>query len=119
MKIDWIQNLIKTCNIDDLQIQEHFKSSKSVETFFWQKFCDNDSFVITAHTDPFQEMGRAKGGLTQLAAKKLDIKKERIKTKNWRLQAQILHVGNYKLMWINCYCPTDPQTIQYDNIDLH
>ena len=115
MKIDWIPQLIKACNIDYLQIQEHFKSSKSVETLFRQKFCDNDSFVKPAHREPFQEMGRAKGGLAQLAAKKLDIKKERIKTKNWRLQAQILHVGNYKLMWINC---TVQQTLKLSSMTI-
>ena len=35
-----------------------------------------------------------------------------------RIQAQILHFGGYKLIWINCYFPTDPQTVQFDDNEL-
>ena len=118
LKIDWIQGILETCDIDYLQVQEHFKATKTVDKFFKQKFSNTDSYVIPAHREPFQESGRAKGGLAQLASKKINIKKERIKTKSWRLQAQILHIGDQKLMWINCYCPTDPQTVHYDNVEL-
>ena len=118
VRVDWINDLTKTCDIDLLQVQEHFKATKSVDTFFKRQFYDYVSYVIPAHREVFQVTGRAKGGLAQLTGKKIDIRKERIKTTNWRLQAQILHFGNYKLMWINCYFPTDPQTIQYDNIEL-
>ena len=76
VKIDWIKDLIKTCDIDLLQIQEHFKASKSVETFFKRQFYNNDSYVIPAHRETFQESGRAKGGLAQLTTKNLDIKKD-------------------------------------------
>ena len=118
VKADWIQNLIKTCDIDFLQIQEHFKATKTVDKYFNQKFPENDNFVIPAYREPFQEQGRAKGGLAQLAGKKLDIKKNRIKTRSWRLQAQILNIGDYRIIWFNCYFPTDPQTIQYDDTEL-
>ena len=118
VKADWIKDLINTCDIDLLQIQEHFKSTKSVDTFFKKQFSNNDSYVIPAHREAFQDSGRAKGGLAELSAKHLNIKKERIKTKSWRLQAQILHIENYRLMWINCYFPTDPQTIQYNEAEL-
>ena len=108
VKVDWIKDLINTCEIDLLQIQEHFKSNKSVDTFFKKQFITSDSYVIPAHRETFQDNGRAKGGLAELSAKHLNIKKERIKTKSWRVQAQILHIENYRLMWINCYLPTDP-----------
>ena len=118
-KIDWIQDLSKTCEIDLLQLQEHFKATKSIETFFKKRFENNfDSYVIPAYREPFQDSGRAKGGLAQLSSKHLKIKKERIKTKSWRLQAQILHIDQYKIIWFNCYMPTDPQTILYDEVEL-
>ena len=33
VKIDWIQEIMKTCEIDLFQIQEHFKASKTVEKY--------------------------------------------------------------------------------------
>ena len=118
VKVNWINDLIKTCDVDYLQIQEHFKATKSVETLFKKQFSTCDSFVIPGYREPFQDSGRAKGGLAQLADKNLDIVKERIKTKHWRLQAQILHVGELRIVWFNCYFPTDPQTINYDDAEL-
>ena len=50
--------------------------------------------------------------------KKLNIKKEKITSKSWRIQAQVLHIHDYKLVWLNCYFPTDPQTLQYDDSEL-
>ena len=118
VKIDWIQDLLKTCDIDLFQVQEHFKATKSVDQYFNRQFSNSDSYVIPAYREPFQDNGRAKGGLAQIAAKHLDIQKERLKTRSWRLQAQILHIGGYKIIWFNCYLPTDPRTIQYDDAEL-
>ena len=117
-KVNWIKELVSLCKIDCFQLQEHFKATKSVETFFKKQFSDSDSYVTPAYREAFQDSGRAKGGLAQIVAKDLDIKKEKIPTKHWRIQAQILHFGDYKLIWINCYFPTDPQTLQYDDQEL-
>ena len=85
-KIDWIQDLSKTCEIDLLQLQEHFKASKSIETFFKKHFENNfDSYVIPAYREPFKDSGRANCGLAQLSSKYLKIKKDGIKPKSWRL----------------------------------
>ena len=118
VKIDWIQDLMKTLSIDIFQLQEHFKSTKSVETFFRKQFLKSDSYVIPAYREKFQDNGRAKGGLAQLVSKQCDIKKERIKTSSWRIQAQILHINDCRLIWFNCYLPTDPKTIQYNDVEL-
>ena len=48
----------------------------------------------------------------------VDIKTERVKTKCLRLQAQILHFPNVRLLWINSYFPTDPQTQNFNDNDL-
>ena len=57
-KIDWIQEVSKTCDIGLLQLQEHFKATKSVEAFFKKNFEKNfDSYVIPAYREPFQDSG--------------------------------------------------------------
>ena len=117
-KTSWIRNLSETLKIDFFQIQEHFKIAKSLDNFFKKEFPTNDSFIVPGHREPFQDTGRAKGGLAQLACKNLQVKKERIIVNNWRIQAQILYFGGHKLMWINCYFPTDPQTVQFDDNEL-
>ena len=119
VKIDWIKDLIETCDIDFLQIQEHFKATKSVDSFFKREFDNSDSYVVPAFREPFQDSGRAKGGLAEISAKGLAVKKERIKTKHWRIQAQILHLENYRILWINTYLPTDPRTLQYNGDELN
>ena len=118
VKANWIRDLIETFNCDCIQIQEHFKSTKTIDTYFKKQFPTCDSYVIPAHREPYQDSGRAKGGLTQLVSKSLNIKKEKIGTSCWRLQCQILHINSYKLLWLNCYFPTDPQILNYDESDL-
>ena len=118
IKTGWIRDLMKTCKIDYFQLQEHFKITKSLDSFFRREFSNYDSFVIPGFREPFQDAGRAKGGLAQLSCKQKDIKKERISTKNWRIQAQILHIDDYKIMWINCYFPTDPRTLVFNDEEL-
>ena len=95
IKSDWIRDLIETCDIQFFQLQEHFKKTKTLETFFKTEFPLCDSFVIPAHRESGQDSGRAKGGLAQLTSKKFCVRKKRISTKSWRLQAQILYIGEY------------------------
>ena len=118
VKCNWIRYIMKTCNIDFFQLQEHFKHIKSIDSYFKREFPINDSYVIPGYREPLQDSGRAKGGLAQLTNKTLDIKKERINSKHWRIQAQLLHFNAYKLIWLNCYFPTDPQTIHYNDEEL-
>ena len=117
-KIDWIRNLSDTCKIDFLQLQEHFKTTKTLDSHFRKEFPRFDSFVTPAFREAFQDSGRAKGGLAQLVDKKRKIKKEKLTSNSWRIQAQLLHINSYKLIWLNCYFPTDPQTLQYDDSEL-
>ena len=67
VKVNWIQDLINTCDIDFLQIQEHFKATKSVESYFKKQFINGDSYVIPAHRETFQDGGGANGGLAELS----------------------------------------------------
>ena len=61
-----------------------------------------------------QESARAKGGIAQLRNKKIDIKVDRIETKSFRIQAQILQLKKSRLLWINTYFPTDPGGANFD-----
>ena len=73
VKTNWIRDVIKTCNIDFFQLQEHFKTIKTLDSYFKREFPANDSFVLPGHRELFQESGRAKGGLAQLANKVLEV----------------------------------------------
>ena len=42
---------MKTCEASFLQLQEHFKATKSVEKYFKKEFHGNDSYVIPAHRE--------------------------------------------------------------------
>ena len=64
------------------------------------------------------DTGGCKGGLAQLSLESIDVRKERLKTKNWRLQAQILNFPQIRVLWINAYLPTDPQVESWDETDL-
>ena len=90
IKTDWIRDLINTGDIQFFQLQEHFKKTKTVENFFRNEFPNCDSYVIPAFRESGQDSGRAKGGLAQLNSKSVHVRKKRITTKSWRLQAQIL-----------------------------
>ena len=57
VKTDWIREIIKTCKIDYFQLQEHFKITKSLDSFFKKEFPLNDSFVLPGHREPFQDSG--------------------------------------------------------------
>ena len=75
-KVQWIQELITTCKIGCFQLQEHFKASKSVDSYFKQKFDKCESYVVPAHREILLGTGRPKGGLAQMVDKQLSIKKK-------------------------------------------
>ena len=87
IKCKWLSDIIRVTNCDFCSVQEHFK--KNVGNHFVKNFPDYHSYVTRAVRDAEQDVGRPKGGLAQLHNAMLDIKTERIKTKSFRLQAQI------------------------------
>ena len=119
IKTDWIRNLCKLAKIDFCSIQEHFKKTKSVDKFFKEQFTDFSSYVIPAFRAENQDSGRPKGGLAQMLKRNLKIKTERIKTNNFRIQAQILNFPSTRLLWINSYLPNDPLTLLFDDQELN
>ena len=118
-KIQWINDLVETTNTVCWQLQEHFKATKTVNQYFKQNFKNFDNFVTAAVRENSTRAGRPKGGVAQFVNKDYDIKKEKLPCKSWRLQAQILHIGNYRILWMNVYMPTDPQLQQIDETEIY
>ena len=118
VKTNWIRDFINVTNADFISVQEHFKKTKSIEKYFSDEFPNSSSFVIPGFREPGQEYGRAKGGLAMLSNKSKSVRKTRIKTDSFRIQAQVITLPKTKLLWINTYMPVDPQTIMYDKEDL-
>ena len=117
-KIKWIKDLIETCDINFCGIQEHFRKSRSLNNFFKTAFPDSEAYVEPAHREEGRDTGRAKGGLAQLSGKNLDVRKEKVGSTHWRVQAQILHFSNYKLLWMNVYFPVDSRILNFDDAEL-
>ena len=119
VKCEWINEISSEYDVDYLAIQEHFKSTKTTDKFFRQKYKDYNSYVIPGFRPPGQDNGRARAGIAQLSRKCLAVKKDRILTHSYRIQAQLLNFPMCKILWINSYFPTDPQVVQnYDPSDL-
>ena len=116
-KIRFSLDLCKEYDVDFLAIQEHFKFV-NVDNFFKSGYVDYSSYVIPGHRSPGQMTGRAKGGIAQLCSRKYNVKRSRVKTTGFRLQAQVLETPSSRVLWINSYLPTDPQLQGYDDWEL-
>ena len=117
-KIKWINDLLLTTNASFIGIQEHFRTCKTLDDLFKKNFPTNKCHTKSGVRVAGQGNGRAKGGLAQLCNKNLNIKVKNIQTENFRIQAQILDFPSSKLLWLNAYFPTDPQTINFDDTEL-
>ena len=114
----FIDNICNENDVMFLSVQEHFKNNKNTDKYFNSKFSEYSSYVIPAYRPSDQDSGRAKAGLAQLSRKGLDIRKDRISTNSFRIQSQILNFSTCRIMWINAYLPTDPQTVNFDDAEL-
>ena len=118
VKYEWIRNLCDVTKTDFCTIQEHFKNINCAK-LFKEHFNDFSSYVVPAARAENQDNGRPKGGLAQMHRKNLKIKVERIKTKSFRIQAQVMEFPNTRLLWINSYLPNDPLTMIFDDQELN
>ena len=116
-KVRFSLDIWEEYDVDFLAIQEHFKFVNT-DKFFRSGFSEFVNYVIPGHRSPGQMTGRAKAGLAQLYKKEFDIKKVRVSTTGFRVQAQVLELPTSRVLWINTYLPTDPQLQQYDDGEL-
>ena len=118
VKTNWIRDLIDVCGAHFMGIQEHFKETRSLNNFFKKQFPKFDCTAVPAHREEFRDTGRGKGGLAQLFAKGSGVQRMSLPTPGWRLQAQILRFGGWRLLWVNSYFPTDPRILNFDESEL-
>ena len=103
-------------DVDFFAVQEHFKFTSTTDQYFKKKFPGYFSYVLPGHRSPGQDSGRAKAGLAQLTSKSIQVKKQRVDTFGFRVQAQILNLPSTRILWLNTYFPTDPQNKgEYDD----
>ena len=117
-KCAWIRDLCSLTEASFISIQEHFKIAKTTDKYFSEEFSEFYSYVIPGHRPKGQDSGRPKAGIAQLSRKNIEVRKDRIVTKHFRLQAQILNFSNTRLLWINSYFPTDSQNVVFDETEL-
>ena len=119
VKCKWICDICDDYSVDYLCIQEHFKKTKTIDKYFRENFPKFNSYVIPGYRAPGQDTGRCKAGLAQLSSKSYAVKKDRVTTHGYRIQAQVLNMPTCKILWLNTYMPTDPLRIhEYDDADL-
>ena len=109
IKTNWIRDIVNVTQSDFISIQEHFKKTKTIDKYFVDQFPDQSSFVVPGYRESGQDSGRPKGGMAMLSCKNKNVSKKRIKNDSFRIQAQVLNFPRTRLLWINCYMPTDPQ----------
>ena len=110
-----------------MSIQEHFqsqvttgrKTTGNASRIFDESFRSFKNFVVPAYRQPGQVRGRAAGGLAQLSNSTKDVKLQRVNSDSRRIQAQIIHFPNFKLLWGNAYFPTDPGAGHFEDAELH
>ena len=116
-KAKFTTDICEDYDVHFLAIQEHFKFVNS-DKYFKREFREYSSYVIPGHRGPGQVTGRAKAGLAQLCRREVDVKKVRVATTGFRIQAQVLQLPTSRVLWLNTYLPTDPQLQQYDDGEL-
>ena len=72
-----------------------------MDKYFKSSFVDYSSYAVPGHRSPGQMMGRAKAGLAQLCNKKYSVKRVRVATTGFRVQAQIIGTPTSRVLWIN------------------
>ena len=84
------------------------KTTGKASRIFDDNFRRFKNFVVPAYRQLGEVRGRAAGGLAQLSNLTKDVKLLRVNSDSRRIQAQIIHIPNFNLLWGNVYFPTDP-----------
>ena len=87
VKCKWIDELMETCDVSFCGIQEHFKKTRSLNSFFKTAFPGSIASVVPGHREEGRDTGRAQGGLAQLTSKKVEVRGEYLSSVfKWRVQ---------------------------------
>ena len=70
---NFICDICDEYDVDYVAIQEHFKNTSTINSYFRKKFDSFSPYVIPAFRAPGQDTGRCKAGMAQLSSKNLDV----------------------------------------------
>ena len=98
VKCKFLHEICDTNNVNYVSLQEHFKYTKSTSEYFSDKFSNFYSNDKPSYRPRTQDSGRAKGGLAQLSSKLVNVRKDRIVTASWRVQAQLLNFQKTRVL---------------------
>ena len=101
-----------------MNIQEHFRKSKTIDKYFKEQFPKYNAYVIPGFRGPGQTKGRPIAGIAQLSLSDIAIRKDRVMTNGSRIQAQVLNFSQTRLLWLNVYFPCDPRPAALDEAEL-
>ena len=96
VKVKFSLDICNQYDVNFLSIQEHFKYVNP-DRYFKSKFVNFSSYVLPGHRSPEQLTGRAKAGLAQLCSNKYEVKKIRVSSSSFRIQAQVLEFSTSKV----------------------
>ena len=99
-------------------MQEHFRKSKTIDAHFKKQFPKYNSYVIPGYRNPGVTTGRPIAGIAQLSKSDIAVRKDRVMIDSKRIQGQVLNFVSTRLLRINAYLPTDPQTPDFDENEL-
>ena len=77
-KCQLVRELAVEQEVDYVSLQEHFKTVKSTEQWFWNQYSDYHTYVIPAYRLPGGDSGRGRVGLAQLALRSTAVPRARV-----------------------------------------
>ena len=112
IKVNWINELLDTFDVQLFQLQEHFKAIKKVDSYFKQNFKMYDSYAIPAINENVNHLGRPRGGLAQTVKNRVILKRREflIKAGVFRLRFCMWKITNF--FGSMCICQ---QTLRHSN----
>ena len=118
-KADMLNTVLKSHGIMVGAIQEHFQLPSNLAKIT-SKLNDYEMFAIPAHKHNDRiHKGRPSGGLSLLYHKKIQNLVSHIVVPNSnRVHAMTVKISQCKVVFINVYFPTDPRTINFNDVEL-
>ena len=119
-KLDFINDLLEIPqrNIPIFCIQEHFLLRNNV--YKLSKAFKNHAVLAKPAYKNFnvQDTGRPMGGLATIIPKGWRKNVTILNSQSWRIQPLILKLKSKSFLIINSYLPTDPRTVNGENVEL-
>ena len=120
-RAEFLTDLISILGQDKclISLQEHFLMSRSLNKIAELLPEDLCVYSVAAFKEGEIRRGRGKGGLSMIWPKCIDKFITRLPLKSSkRVQACLINLPRSRILWLNSYFPTDPQTQNFDDTEL-